>query len=147
MNQPTNLSSRPSSARRASRPLLKSLLVSSLSFALMAGLSGQCLAQSVQDAGSAIASGYQHSSDQNNQLSFGQSSIRTDAPKHYEVKAGDTLWDISALFLKDPWMWPQLWRENPQVENPDLIYPGDRLALIFDQQGQPRLERMEPGVV
>lgn len=147
MNQPTNLSSHPASARRGAQSLLKCLLVSGLSFVLIAGMSGQSLAQSVQDAGSAITSGYQHSSGQNNQVSFGQSSIRTDAPQHYEVKPGDTLWDISALFLKDPWMWPQLWRENPQVENPDLIYPGDRLALIFDQKGQPRLERMGSGVV
>ena len=75
------------------------------------------------------------------------SDLRPDAPDYYEVKPGDTLWDISALFLKDPWMWPQLWQQNPQVENPDLIYPGDRLALIYDEKGIPRIERQEPGVV
>ena len=134
MNQPKNSSLPPSSVRKASQSLLKSLLVSGFSVALMAGMAGQSLAQPVQDAGAAITSGYQQSG-QNNQQWFGQKNIRTDAPQHYEVKPGDTLWDISALFLKDPWMWPQLWRENPQVENPDLIYPGDRLALTFDQKG------------
>lgn len=47
----------------------------------------------------------------------------------YVVQRGDTLWDISARFLKDPFRWSDLWEVNPWVENPDLIYPGDRLLL------------------
>ncbi|WP_440903226.1 LysM peptidoglycan-binding domain-containing protein [Catenovulum sp. SX2] len=65
--------------------------------------------------------------------------IRDDAPQEYVVKKGDTLWDISALFLNSPWKWPKLWGMNPQIENPHLIYPGDVLALIYDEQGQPKL--------
>ncbi|EWH10932.1 hypothetical protein DS2_06561 [Catenovulum agarivorans DS-2] len=65
--------------------------------------------------------------------------IRDDAPQEYVVKKGDTLWDISALFLNSPWKWPKLWGMNPQIENPHLIYPGDVLALIYDENGQPRL--------
>lgn len=65
--------------------------------------------------------------------------IRDDAPREYVVKKGDTLWDISALFLNTPWKWPKLWGMNPQIENPHLIYPGDVLALVYDEHGQPRL--------
>ena len=51
--------------------------------------------------------------------------IRPDAPKSYTVQRGDTLWGVSSKFLKDPWLWPEVWIINPQVENPHLIFPGD----------------------
>lgn len=66
-------------------------------------------------------------------------AIKPDAPKSYTVKQGDTLWDISGLYLQQPWLWPQLWKLNPQVENPHLIYPGDVLSLSYDKDGQPVL--------
>ncbi|MBU2883244.1 LysM peptidoglycan-binding domain-containing protein [Psychrosphaera sp. B3R10] len=65
--------------------------------------------------------------------------IKSDAPSEYVVKKGDTLWDISSLFLKDPWKWPELWKMNPQVSNPNLIYPGDNLQLIYTASGEPVL--------
>jgi len=65
-------------------------------------------------------------------------SLRPDVPLSYVVKKGDTLWDISDLYLKEPWRWPELWDNNPQVDNPHLIYPGDELALRWDN-GVPRL--------
>ena len=52
-------------------------------------------------------------------------------PERYTVVDGDTLWDISGKFLRDPWRWPEVWQGNPQVENPDLIYPGDVLIMTF----------------
>ena len=52
-------------------------------------------------------------------------------PETYIVQEGDTLWDISTVFLRDPWFWPEIWYKNPQVENPHLIYPGDTLAIIY----------------
>ncbi len=52
-------------------------------------------------------------------------------PQTYIVQEGDTLWDISSVFLRDPWYWPEIWFKNPQVENPHLIYPGDTLAIVY----------------
>ena len=65
--------------------------------------------------------------------------LKQSAPKSYIVVKGDTLWDISSVFLNQPWLWPKLWRLNPEISNPHLIYPGDELRLVFDAQGQPML--------
>ena len=65
--------------------------------------------------------------------------INDDAPKTYVVKKGDTLWDISSTFLSQPWLWPKLWRLNPEINNPHLIYPGDIISLVFDENGEPTL--------
>lgn len=71
-------------------------------------------------------------------------TIKSDAPKSYIVKKGDTLWEISGIFLNQPWLWPKLWRLNPEINNPHLIYPGDELRLIFDENGQPMLVKGKP---
>lgn len=67
--------------------------------------------------------------------------LRSDHPERYTVVKGDTLWDISARFLNNPWYWPEIWHVNPQVENPHLIYPGDELALVYID-GKPRVTKV-----
>jgi hypothetical protein len=68
------------------------------------------------------------------------------APMHYTVKRGDTLWSIASMYLKDPWLWPEVWIINPQVPNPHLIYPGDKLALAYGAGGRMEVRLEEAGV-
>jgi len=72
--------------------------------------------------------------------------LKDDLPLTYVVKKGDTLWDISNVFLHEPWRWPELWDSNPQIDNPHLIYPGDVLELRWED-GRPRLRRVSRGEV
>jgi hypothetical protein len=66
-------------------------------------------------------------------------ALNPNHPETYVVVKGDTLWDISAKFLRDPWLWPEIWYINPDIENPHLIYPGDTISLVY-RNGKPVLE-------
>jgi hypothetical protein len=56
--------------------------------------------------------------------------VRTESGFYYTIQKGDTLWDLSKQFADSPWQWPELWHYNPQIKNPHLIYPGQKI-LIF----------------
>jgi hypothetical protein len=64
--------------------------------------------------------------------------LKSDHPDRYVVQRGDTLWDISKRFLKDPWRWASVWTINDKIRNPHLIYPGDVILLTY-VDGKPQL--------
>ena len=53
----------------------------------------------------------------------------SSAYRTYEVQKGDTLWGISKKFIEDPYYWPDLWANNPDIQNPHFIYPGQKLQI------------------
>lgn len=88
-----------------------------------------------------------HSSDgfDLNQRSDRKSSVRGGAngafigegqytPELHTVRRGDTLWEISNRYYQNPYSWPKLWAQNPQILNPHWIYPGDRIRLREEEQ-------------
>src|SRR5690554_441443 len=72
-------------------------------------------------------------------LAWGQSAaFWAHSPAEYVVVKGDTLWDISGRFLESPWLWPEIWHANPDIDNPHLIFPGDVVRMVYID-GEPRL--------
>ena len=67
-------------------------------------------------------------------------TLRADHPDRYIVQKGDTLWNVAARFLNEPWRWTEIWQANPQIKNPDLIYVGDELVLRTQADGEPRIQ-------
>lgn len=49
--------------------------------------------------------------------------------KTYAVKRGDTLWGIAQQFVKNAYLWPQIWESNTWITDAHWIYPGDVLLI------------------
>jgi len=51
----------------------------------------------------------------------------------HTVSSGDTLWDLSSAYLGTPWVWPSVWIDNGDIDNPHLIMPGDRIWITANE--------------
>ena len=56
-------------------------------------------------------------------------TAQTQEYKDYTIEKGDTLWDISRKELSDSFLWPKVWKENPEIKNPDRIYPKQKIKI------------------
>ena len=111
-----------SPSRRPGRPVALALAV------LCVSASGSALAAEPKFP---ITPGERATAQQVAQTGIPLSELAPNAPDTHTVQRGDTLWDISKLFLKSPWRWPELWGMNlEQIRNPHLIYPGQVLVLV-----------------
>lgn len=111
--------------------------VSALSAALVAPLA----AQTTGDGRYPVTEAQRATATQVAQAGVPLSALSPTAPESYTVKSGDTLWDISSVFLTTPWRWPELWGMNKeQVRNPHLIYPGQTLRLVRGADGRATLQ-------
>ena len=61
-------------------------------------------------------------------LTFAQMQVYEEY-KDYTVIQGDTLWDISQKELNNPFLWPKVWKENPEIQHPDRIYPDQKIKI------------------
>src|ERR1700728_3665633 len=71
--------------------------------------------------------------------------LKSGAPRNYVVRRGDTLWGIATTFLRDPWLWPEIWYINPDIHNPHRIYPGDTVRLALRGDGHTALQVVRGG--
>ena len=63
-------------------------------------------------------------------VSFATTSAIAAGDQTYTIKKGDTLWGISQKFIDDPYYWPNVWAKNPDITNPHLIFPGQKIQVL-----------------
>ncbi len=113
---------------RSTRPALSFFRASAITVALGVGLGTTAIAA---EPNFPITQKQRSTAKQVAETGVPLSELADNAPDTYTVKSGDTLWDISRMFLKSPWRWPELWGMNlEQIRNPHLIFPGQTLYLI-----------------
>lgn len=72
-------------------------------------------------------------------------AVSMGVPDEYIIQPGDTLWDICARILGDPFQWPKLWSFNQYITNPHWIYPGNVLRFVPGTETEPpRFEVTKP---
>lgn len=79
-----------------------------------------------------------------NDVNIVADAFRADAPDRYIVQPNDTLWSIAGRFLKNPAYWKAIWHANPQIKNPNKIYPGDIISYVTTN-GQRKLQIANAG--
>jgi nucleoid-associated protein YgaU len=57
------------------------------------------------------------------------------AVETYVVVAGDSLSKIAKRFYGDAKQWRKIHAANPEIKNPDLIHPGQRLKIPAPTEG------------
>ncbi len=109
--------------------------------ALSATLAAPLAAQTTGDGRYPVTETQRQTATQVAQAGVPLAALAPTAPESYTVKSGDTLWDISSVFLTSPWRWPELWGMNKeQLRNPHLIYPGQTLRLVRGADGRATLQ-------
>jgi hypothetical protein len=127
---------------RSTRPALSFFRASAITLAL-----GVCLGATAAEPNFPITPKQRSTAKQVAEAGVPLSELSETAPDTYTVKTGDTLWDISRMYLKSPWRWPELWGMNlEQIRNPHLIFPGQTLYLVkADGRATLRVGQGDPG--
>ncbi len=74
---------------------------------------------------------------------FGQDDDRPAVTGWHIVRPGETLIGITRKYLGAPERWPDNWKLNPAIQNPDVLEPGSRLRVLLDYDAAPPVARLK----
>jgi len=70
--------------------------------------------------------------------------VAQETPGSHVVKKGDTLWDLAARFLSDPFQWHRIFDLNRSIiDDPHWIYPGQEFRIPGAAQDGARVAEQE----